>query len=199
MKKIIFTTAILLGMIGTTSAQNKVNFGFSLEGNLTNVRISKMENAKDQFNPGAGVGGFVRINFNEHFALQPGLHFNYTEAKIKSEGESTRFKYVGVEMPVYAIGQYKAGNGNIFLGVGPHIGYGLSADAKLEKLKGCDDGKNKIELDHGYAGAGAIAGYEFNNGIFLQAGYQLSFDFNSGKSSSDMKTQTISLGVGYKF
>lgn len=198
MKKIILTAAIILGTIGITSAQTKVNFGISLEGNLTNVKLTKFEDAKNQFNPGAGIGGFVCIGFNEHFALQPGLHFNYTEAKIKSEGEKTRFKYVGVELPVYAVGQYKAGNGNIFLGIGPHVGYGLSADAKLEHLKDCDD-NNKIELDHGYVGGGAIAGYEFNNGIFLQAGYQLSFDFSSGKNSANMKTQTISLGVGYKF
>ncbi|MCD8264331.1 MAG: outer membrane beta-barrel protein [Tannerellaceae bacterium] len=79
------------------------------------------------------------------------------------------------------------------------MGYGLSADAKLEHLKACEEGKNKIELDHGYIGGGAIAGYAFNNGIFLQAGYQLSFDFSSGNNAGKMKTQTISLGVGYKF
>lgn len=200
MKKVILSTMMLCSVFfATVQAQTTTSFGVKLNGNLTNVKLTDMPGSSTSFKPGAGVGGFAKIEFSEHFALQPELQFNYTEAKIKFDTENIRFKYAGVEIPVYALGQFRAGDGKIFIGVGPHIGYGFSIDSRTEKIPDGYPGDNKIELDHWYMGGNAIAGYEFRNGISINAGYQMGFDLSSRGNTSNVKTQTVNLGIGYKF
>ena len=200
MKKIILTFAVLIcsAYLMNTNAQTSTSFGLKLNGNLTNVKLSNIE-SNGSFKPGVSLGGFTKIEFNENFALQPELIFNYTENDVKFSGKKTKFKYAGIEIPVYALGQFKAGSGKIFFGVGPHIGYGFSIDSKIEKLPEGSPDENKIELDHWYMGASTMVGYEFKNKISINAGYQLGFDLRSKNKSNDVKTQTISLGVGYRF
>jgi len=201
MKKVIISAAILFSALFNinATAQTQTKLGVKLNANLTNVKLTDLQGVKEEFNPGASVGGFVKIQFNENFALQPELMFNYTEAKVKQSGESLKFKYAAVEIPVYALGQIKAGTGKVFLGAGPHIGYGFSADSATEHLPAGSPGENKLEMDHWYMGGSAIAGYEFRNGLSVHAGYQLGRDLSSSSNGSKVNTQTISLGVGYKF
>jgi len=201
MKKVILTVVISLITICLINgnAQTKVNPGIKLNGNLTNVQLSDIENSTSKFNAGVSVGGFVKISFNDYIALQPELIVNYTESKNKVNGENVKFKYAGVEIPAYILGQLNAGKGKVFAGAGPHIGYGFSADSRTELLPAGDPGENKIELDHWYTGVSTMAGYEFANKISVHCGYQLSFDFRKRGKSSDVNTQIISLGIGYRF
>ena len=145
------------------------------------------------------MGGFTKIEFNENFALQPELLISYTEKKFKLDTEKTRYKYASVEIPVYALGQIKAGSGKFFGGVGPHVGYGFSIDSETEKIPDGFPGDNKLELDHWYMGGSAIAGYEFKFGMSVNAGYKMGFDVSSKNKTSGIKTQTFSIGVGYRF
>jgi len=201
MKKSILTIALFVASVCIieTSAQTKTSFGVKLNGTLTNVKLSDLPGASTSFKPGVSTGGFMKLEFSENFALQPELIFSYTEGKVKYLGEKNKFKYASAEIPVYALGQWNVGKGKMFLGAGPNIGYGFSVDSNTEKLPAGHPGENKIELDHWYAGGGVMAGYEFNNGLLINAGYQMSWDLSSRNKTSDVKTQTISLGVGYKF
>lgn len=201
MKKIILTTTITIcgSFFLTANAQTTTSFGIKLNGNLTNVKVSNLQGNNSSFKPGASLGGFAKIEFGETFALQPELLFNYTERKEKAEGEKLKFKYASVEIPVYAMGQFKAGNGKVFLGIGPHIGYGFSIDTRTEDLPETDPGSNKLELSHWYMGGGIIAGYEFKNGLMFNAGYKLGYDLSSKDKISGADTQTISIGIGYRF
>jgi hypothetical protein len=200
MKKIILTTimAICGAFILNMNAQTTTSFGIKLNGNLTNVKLTNHQ-GKDSFKAGASIGGFSKIEFNKHFALQPELLVNYTEKKVWSDNEKVKFKYASVEIPIYALGQFEAGSGKIFFGIGPHIGYGFSIDSRKEGLDDCVEGANKVELSHWYMGGGVIAGYEFKNGLMINAGYQLGYDLRSKNKTSSMDTQTISLGIGYRF
>lgn len=200
MKKIILTLAILIsgGYLMSTNAQTSASFGVKLSGNLTNVKLSDSQN-KNSFKPGVSLGGFSKIEFNENFALQPELSFSYTENKIRLADEKTKFKYASVEIPVYAVGQIQLESGKLFLGLGPHIGYGFSIDSKTEAIPEGAPGNNKIELDHWYMGGSAMVGYEFNNKISIHARYQMGWDLSSKNKNNDIRTQTISLGVGYRF
>lgn len=201
MKKIILSIAVMCSSFFMgVQAQTKASFGVKLNSNLTDVKLADIKGASSSFRPGAAIGGFTRISFGEWFALQPELLFNYTEAEAKAKHVKTRFKYGGVEIPVYAMGQFAVGNGTVFVGAGPHAGYGFSIDSK--KAKHADDDarlKDVMELDHWYMGGSVIAGYEFKFGLFINAGYQLGFDLSANGKSSDVRTQTISLGAGYRF
>ena len=200
MKKIILTTvlAICATLAITATAQTKTSFGIKLDGNLTNVKVSNLQGNSNSFKPGASLGGFTKIEFGEYFALQPELLLNYTERKIKTNDERIKFKYASAEIPVYAMGQFKAGNGKLFMGIGPHIGYGFSIDSNRENLPEFDE-DNKLELSHWYMGGGVIAGYEFSNGLMVNAGYKLGYDLSSKDKISGADTQTISIGIGYRF
>lgn len=201
MKRIILTAIIIFGLTFafTVNAQTNTSFGVKLNGNLTNVEVSNMQNGNSSFKPGTSVGGFVKIEFGEYFALQPELLFSYTESKITSAGEKTKFKYASMEIPVYALGQFNVGKGKVFIGVGPNIGYGFSIDTETEKLPDWDVNANKLELSHWYIGGGTIASYEFRNGLSINASYKLGFDLSSKNKTGGADTQTISLGVGYRF
>lgn len=201
MKKIILTAFFAIGttFAVTVNAQTNTSFGVKLNGNITNAEVSNLQNGSSSFKPGASLGGFAKIEFGEHFALQPELLFSYTERKINAAGENTKFKYASVEIPVYAMGQFSLGRGKLFAGIGPNIGYGFSIDSKTEKLHDWEEGANKLELSHWYMGGGILVGYEFHNGISMNAGYKLDYDLSSKNKTSGANTQTISLGVGYRF
>lgn len=201
MRKIFLTAilAIATTFAVTVNAQTNTSFGVKFNGNLTNVKVSNLQNGSTSFKPGASLGGFAKVEFGEHFALQPELLFSYTERKISTAGEKTRFKYASVEIPVYVMGQTNVGRGKLFAGIGPNIGYGFSMDSNVEKLSDCDKEANKPELSHWYMGAGVLVGYEFHNRISIHAGYKLGYDLSSKHKTSGTDTQTISLGIGYRF
>ncbi|MCD7901209.1 MAG: PorT family protein [Bacteroides sp.] len=201
MKKSILTIALFVASVCMidASAQTKTSFGVKLNGNMTNVKLTDLQGSSSSFKPGVSVGGFAKIQFNENFALQPELLFSYTDTKVKLDDMKNKYKYASVEIPVYAVGQWALGNGKIFVGAGPNIGYGFSIDSKTEKLPEGHPGENKIELDHWYAGGGIMAGYEFDFGLIVNAGYKMGWDLSSTHKSSGVRTQTISVGVGYKF
>ncbi|MCD7978083.1 MAG: PorT family protein [Tannerellaceae bacterium] len=110
--RIIFSVFVCsLMSVMSMNAQTKASVGIKLNGNLTNVKLTDMQ-SDNKFKAGGSVGGFVLINFSEHFALQPELLFNYTETSLRILGEKTKYKYAGVEIPVYALGKYKVGKGH---------------------------------------------------------------------------------------
>lgn len=201
MKKVIFTSILVIAFMFTltVNAQTTLSFGVKLDGSLSNAKVSNRQNGSTSFKPGASVGGFAKIEFCEYFALQPELLFSYAEAKVNTSGEKNRFKYASVEIPVYAMGQFSVGKGKVFLGIGPNVGYGFSADSKTEKLSDWDASANKLELSHFYLGGGAMVGYEFCFRLNIHAGYKLTYDLSSKSKTSGVDTQTISLGVGYRF
>ena len=79
MKKIILSAVMFCSVFFVTvQAQTTTSFGVKLNGNLTNVKLSDIDGSSDSFKPGCAIGGFAKIEFGEHFALQPELLFNYT-------------------------------------------------------------------------------------------------------------------------
>lgn len=201
MKKVIFTAifAIAHMFTFTINAQTNTSLGVKLDGNLTNVKVSNLQNGSSSFKPGTSVGGFAKIEFAEHFALQPELLFSYAETKVHTLSGKVRFKHASVEIPVYAMGQFSVDKGKAFFGAGPNVGYGFSIDSKTEKLPDWDANTNKLELSHFYLGGGAMVGYEFCFGLNIHAVYKLAYDISSKNKTSGADTQTISLGVGYRF
>lgn len=211
MKKIILTCLLTTGVIFAThvNAQTKTSFGIKLNGSMTNLKMEKMKDKNNTFDPGVSLGGYTKIELSKNFALQPELMMSYTEGKIKIGGEKVKYEYSVVEVPIYALGQFDAGNGKFFFGIAPLVGYGFdSSDGKvkignvnLDDFWETDsDGYVKLGLNHWYYGGAVMVGYELQNGLTFQAGYQRTHDFRSQKENrSKIETHSISLGIGYKF
>ncbi len=196
MKKLAVTLAVVLGLGFTTVNAQDISAGIKADANISNFILKDMGDVSSNMKFGASLGGFMKVDITEHFAVQPELLFHYKMSEIELLGDKTDFEYWGVEVPVYAVGQWNAGNGRFYAGVGPYIGCGFSAKYKTGDIDLYDTDYMK-RLDFG---GGATIGYEFGNGIQINAGYKIGF-LNMLDTDGDAKMlpQTVSLGVGFRF
>ncbi|MDR2234207.1 MAG: PorT family protein [Tannerella sp.] len=207
MKKIFLSLAVVMGFGLSQINAQEANFGLKAEFNSSNFILSDMDGMKSNLGAGATLGGFEKIEFGENFALQPELlfHFKTSEMETKATGAKLDYRYFGVEIPIYAVGQVKLGSGKGFIGIGPYAGFGIDSRYKA-------DGMDDVTLYKEYNGAksamqrwdfglGGMLGYEFSNGIQINASYKIGFmdTLNADKDNASMQNQTISLGIGYKF
>lgn len=209
MKKIVLAVAVMFGLgLSQVNAQIAVSGGVKANANMSNFILTDMDNMKSNLGFGATLGGFTKIEFSRHFALQPELLFHFKNSEMENEttGSKMDYQYFGAEIPVYAVGQMNLGSGKGYLGIGPYVGLGFDARYKAD---GMDDVKLYDEIGNtGEStmqrwdfGVGAMLGYEFSCGIQINAGYKIGFinALDAGRDDTKMLNQTISLGVGYRF
>ncbi len=201
MKKTIVSvmTLSLIGL-GAMQANAQTSFGIKADANLSNFVLKDMPGVKSNMGVGASLGGFAKFDFGEFFAIQPELLFHYQSSETKSGGVARDFEYWGVEIPIYAMAQCQVGNNSRFYaGVGPYVGVGFDARYKEPTYKLYKEDY----LQPWDFGVGAQVGYEFGNGIQINAGYKIGMinaindDANLGDAK--MLPQRVSLGVGFRF
>lgn len=204
MKKIVLALAVILGLgCSQVNAQTTISGGVKADANMANFLLTDLDAQKSTMKVGASLGGFMKVEFGENFALQPELLFHYKQSKMETGKLEDDFEYWGMEIPVYAIGQMKMGAGKGFVGVGPYVGYGFSAkykDADKDLYKK-DKLTDKAVLNRWDFGLGATLGYEFNSGFSVSASYKIGLidTLDALKDDATMRNQSVSLGVGYRF
>jgi hypothetical protein len=128
-----------------------------------------------------------------------------------SDGSKVKLSYV--EVPVNFIYKPLLGTGNLLLGFGPYVGFGI--DGKVKNTAGAE---TDIEFDKDYtsanegtqfkkidAGANLLAGYEFNNKVSLQLNAQLGLmdidKENPFKTNDQTRWRNTGFGLslGYRF
>ncbi|HBG57673.1 porin family protein [Proteiniphilum sp. UBA1028] len=211
-KKTILVSLIALVAIGITSvnAQTPVYWGVKGELNMSNFLLSDFDQLSTKMKVGPNLGGFMRIEMHENFALQPELSFFYRNAKIEMGPKDDIFKQWGVQLPIYALGQYKAYNGLFYGGIGPFVGLGFDASLDDLDIDLYKEIAGKTAMKRWDFGLGLLLGYEFNNGFQVNAGYQVGLinqsdelvglkDAISGSDDAKMRTQTVHVGIGFRF
>ncbi len=200
MKKTVFGIMMILGLGATTLNAQNISGGIKAEANLSNFILTDMDNMKSKMGIGASLGGFAKFDLTENFAIQPELLFHFQTSKMENKitGNDRDYQYFGMEIPVYAMGQWKnSSDGRFYAGVGPYVGVGFDArntDPTYKLYK-----ENELQAwDFGF---GAQVGYEFANGIQINAGYKIGVidALDAGKDDATMLPQRISLGVGFRF
>ena len=210
MKKIILSVALIMGLgVANMSAQGLKSFlderfsgGLKLEGNGTNFLLSDMPGTKSEIGFGGTLGGFIKIDLSKNFAIQEDILFSYSSSKLKQNGIEDTYEYLGIEVPIYFMGQWKmASGGRFYGGVGPSFGMGLQTKLKdsdidlYKKLDGNDPFLKRVNF-----GGAAQIGYELSNGLQFNASYMIGANaLDAGKDDSKMLPQTISFGLGYRF
>ncbi len=131
MKKIIITLAVVLGLGLTQANAQTLSYGAKAEANMSNFLLSKWNSIHSNMGFGASLGGFLKIEFNENFALQPELMFHFKNSEMETPNiyeapYAFNYQYWGAEIPIYAVGQMKLGNGKGYIGIGPYVGFGFS-------------------------------------------------------------------------
>jgi opacity protein-like surface antigen len=202
MKKIILTLAVALGLGITQTNAQKLSGGIKAESNLSNFILSDLGSAESSMKLGAGIGGFLKYDLSDFFAIQPELMLHFKSSKMEHNTTKDDFQYIGFNLPVYAMGQWQNEGGNRFYaGVGPYIGLGLGAkykDADIDLYEEVAGQKPMQRFDFGF---GAQIGYEFNEGIQINAGYKLGVidALDAEKDNATMMPHMVSLGLGFRF
>lgn len=206
MKKVFLSVALVLGVgltqINAQEAQ-RVSYGVKGEANLSNFILEDMLGLESTMNVGASLGGFVKIDFGKYFALQPEMLFHFQNSKLKQSNVENDFQYWGMEVPLYAVGQLTQSNGDrAYIGIGPYGRLGFSAKNKTADFDFFkENSNNEAFMVRGEVGAGVLVGYEFAFGMQINASYKYGLTnlLDANSDNSFMRSQTVSLGIGYRF
>lgn len=226
MKK-IFLFAI--AAIASTAAFSQVNWGIQAHGNLARTSISGegTEAFKKSSSIGFGAGVIADARLSDQVSLRTSLNLLQKGGKLKFDGagdpnngdnflpsiDATNKLYYA-ELPINVVYNVNLSSGRLFFGAGPSVGYGLFGKAKVTYGNPFDPSEKETEETDAFKkeedggagfkrfdfGANAIAGYQFNNGLFINAGYLMGFgnviDSEDGES---MKNRGLQLTVGFMF
>ena len=193
--------------ITTTTYTSTVNmnaaFGIKANANMSNYIIRDMDNYSSNMGLGFSAGVFIKLESN-HFVLQYELLLQRKVSEMEHPtGQTEEYKYWGLQLPIYFMGQISAGSGKIVIGSGPFVSVGLDStrDPGTTDLYRKDQTNGKSIMHRWDFGLGIIAGYEFGSGISINCSYQAGLinSLNEEKYSQTMRNQVISFGIGYKF
>jgi hypothetical protein len=183
MKKLQVLCAVVLALGLAMSAAAQSHIGLRAAANLSNVKLSGIENGSEMMEPesrlGFGMGLVAEIGVSEVFAVQPellytqyGYRFDETFLGEKIEG---KFRYSYLQVPL--LGKLSFGSDAVKVNVlaGPHFGYGIG-DMSYEVKAGEFEEKETLawkdaetnRLDYGLTGG---LGLTFGK-ISLDARYQ---------------------------
>lgn len=203
MKKVMIAVTLMLSLGFTQMNGQSVSFGAKAEANMSNFILSDLSSYDSKLGFGATLGGFAKIDFTDHFALQPELLFHFKSSTTEISKTDYDYRYWGAEIPVYALGQWNCGSGRFYAGVGPYAALGFSAkydnkDINLYKKESTTDKSVLRRFDFGF---GVTVGYEFSNRLQINAGYKIGVldVMDAGRKDASMLPQTINLGLGYRF
>ncbi|MDR2040176.1 MAG: PorT family protein [Bacteroidales bacterium] len=201
MKRIILSLAVILAAGFTQISAQSVTSGVKADLNISNFILKDLDHMDSKMKVGASLGGFVKIEFTQNFAIQPELLFHFKSSEIKNNSTRPKtksdYEYWGMEIPVYAVGQMQLGLGTGYVGIGPYVGLGFSAKSS----PGSSDLYKRDVLQRWDFGFGAMLGYEFDFGLQINAGYKIGVinAMDEGSDDAKMLPQMISVGFGYRF
>ena len=220
MKRFVLTASVISALIGSASAQQspsmvrstgKTTFGIHAGANMFNINGknaigTELDNSlKLGFD--AGVNAEIPLGTGSY--LQPGIDFRQKGAQSNNGNDKLTLNYI--DIPVNFIYKPVLGTGNLVLGFGPYIGFGISGKAKYadgqeqEVEFGNDDiTSNSINLKRTDAGANFLAGYEFANKLSVNLKAQLGLkDINPDSGIPEDQTRNrntgFGLSLGYRF
>ena len=196
-----------------------ISFGIKAGLNLTELPATASGvSVTNNYLVGFHAGGLVDIKFGS-FSIQPGILFTtkggksaYTltedlsGATLTATGNSTTtLNYI--EVPVNFLYRMEAGDGNVFFGAGPYVGYGLSGklvgDATAVGTTSHIDqsikfGNSDGDVKNPDVGINGLVGYQLNNGLTVSAGYGYGL-IDTSSAGANVKNQGFSFSVGFFF
>jgi len=161
---------------------------------------------------GMHIGGYVHIPISETFAFEPGLEYSKKGYSLKGDFQIPVLKYLGVNARAQVQSHYidiplviKA---NVYKGLqvyaGPQVSYLLRStlNAKLGILgitlfnRGVGITSRFNKVDMGLTGG---IGYQFENGLNLQAGYDYGLSKLDKNDNYEAYNRVVKISVGYTF
>ena len=203
MRRVIFGLMVTIGLgTGSANAQSWLSYGVKAEANMSSLLFEDMPGYSKEFGAGAAIGGFLKVELGDNFAIQQDILLQWQNSTIKQGGAKSDFEYWGVEVPVYAVGQMTLKTGDrVYVGIGPYFGLGFSAKNKATDVNLYDkNGGSDPFMHRGDVGAGGMIGYEFAFGMQINASYKYGIlnRLDADSKNSTLRGQSIALGIDRK-
>ncbi|HEX8277271.1 MAG TPA: porin family protein [Segetibacter sp.] len=218
MKKILLVVA---ATVVATVSFSQVRVGIQAIGNAgsASIETTDIENVKKPMQIGVGAGLAADFSISDHFSIKPSLNFLQKKSRFEYENPEIEGKIFSVnttlnyvELPVNFVYKIPTQSATVYFGAGPSLGYGISGKmvAKGWEIEGNQPVAVNESLDafkkedKGGAGlkrldvsANALAGIEFKNGLYVNAGYMMGLS-NLIKEDK-YKNRGLQLTVGFMF
>jgi hypothetical protein len=201
---------------------------FGIRAGLSSTSLSRKPGTDIQVHDadksGAGyfAGAFASFNI-DRFSLQPAIIFNSLSSKTTEEVLSGdivynmygKWRLYYIQVPVNLIYNIPVQGGHLYVGAGPYIGTALlgkftpasgnespgqssPVDFSFKARFGDDNRNNFKSFDYG---GNAVAGFEFDNGLMINAVYNLGLANIQSDNYlyNSTKIRSLSIAFGYKF
>jgi len=217
------TVTVILFMMTMNLLHAQVSYGIRSGANFSKWEGEDLQAIEDLLDKTDGyvvtrgktgwhIGGYVRIPISEIFAFEPGLQYSKKGYSIRGDFQVPVLKYLGINIGAQVQSHYidipLVMRANIVRGLniyaGPQVSYLVrsSLNAKLGVLGinifnrgfGITERFNKVDL--GLAGG---IGYEFDNGLNIQAGYDHGVSRLDRNDNYEAYNRVIKVSVGYTF
>lgn len=205
MKKLFFNSLFLL-LVTSIFAQN-IHVGFTAGTSIANYKV-KVDGEDESSDSKAGftAGVLIDIPAGKNFSFQPALNFVQKGTKEKQGSEKITLSMNAIEVPLNLLYNSNGEAGNFFIGAGPSLGFNISG--KLKYDDGEDTFKEDVEIgndpDNDFIkgldlGANVLAGYQFPNGLFISANYNLGLNnlFPGGSDDGTLKSRYFGFKLGW--
>lgn len=183
----------------------RTSFGIRAGVNFQNIngKDAAGNDLKNDLLTGINAGINAEIPLSSGFYLQPGALYSTKGAKW-ANGSKVKLSYI--EVPVNFVYKPILGAGNMLLGFGPYVGFGVagkvqpangnSTDVKFTKEYDATSGAPQFKRFD--AGGNLLAGYEFANNVSFQVNAQLGLaDINPKTTAANDKTKLNNTGFGF--
>jgi len=200
-----FITSTLILILFVASAQ-KPQIGILAGATLSNFKDKpESEELTADSKMGYTAGLIANFGVAEKFTLQSGLHFVQKGSKAKGSigGSTVSGKLISnwLEVPL----NFMYNTANFFVGAGPSLSFGVGGKWEVEFEGEKESGKVRFgntEDDNmkGFDfGLNIVAGYQFNNGLFVAANFNQGFSnlVPSDIGEGSMKSHYVGLRLGY--
>jgi hypothetical protein len=213
-RKILCMAAAGFIALGSYAQEMTVNAGrttFGLRAGVNFQNINGKDRAGNELENNLSTGFHAGVNaeipVGTGFYFQPGVLYSMKGSKWANDAH---IKLGYVEIPVNFIYKPVLGTGNMVLGFGPYVAFGVNGTVEDPGGNSADVDFNK-ELDLSNlspqfkpidAGANLLAGYEFNNKLSVQLNAQLGLvNVNSDFPNDPTRWRNTGWGLslGYRF
>ena len=186
MKK-IFLFAILASALTTAQAQ----FGLKAGLNMANLGGDDVDDEGKKALMGIYGGIFYNITVGESFSVQPELVYSPQGAKYELGGVKAKLALNYLNLTPLL----RYNSSGFFVGVGPQIGFLLSAKYKEDDADDVDvkDGLKGVDFAAAFA-----SGYEFENGFGFYARFNLGLSSISDDSDTKVLNRVFQIGLRYR-
>ena len=208
------STLFLLLAFSLGSVKAQTTFGIKAGVNLNSY--TSFNNNQTTF-VGSHVTGFVDVPVSTYLSIQPGLSWQQKGTKYPSYLSDLRVNTVitrtvnALEVPLNLVAHLPLDNaGEIFFGLGPYIGYNISAQDRSRVITGY--GRQTWEIDFNgesatanrnmnrlEGGANFLAGYQLKIGLLVSAQYGWGMSQLIPDNDNTVSNKTWSFSLGYRF